>query len=107
MTTATQKLGVLDVVRVFNDPHLPVRTTELWFLKMSSRRNRTRRVEGWRVRSSPTMASVGGALSVLACRSADLRWWRELRPRMADTSDQFQELKPRADSDDANRSPAE
>ena len=28
MTTATQKLGILDVVRVFNDPHLPVRTTE-------------------------------------------------------------------------------
>ncbi len=28
MTTATEKLDILDVVRVFNDPHLPVRTTE-------------------------------------------------------------------------------
>ncbi len=28
MTTATQKLHILDVVRVFNDPHLPVSTTE-------------------------------------------------------------------------------
>ncbi len=28
MTTATEKLHILDVVRVFNDPHLPVRTTE-------------------------------------------------------------------------------
>ena len=28
MTTATVKLHILDVVRVFNDPHLPVRTTE-------------------------------------------------------------------------------
>ncbi len=28
MTTATAKLHILDVVRVFNDPHLPVRTTE-------------------------------------------------------------------------------
>ena len=28
MTTATEKLDILDVVRVFNDPHLPVSTTE-------------------------------------------------------------------------------
>ena len=28
MTTATEKRDILDVVRVFNDPHLPVRTTE-------------------------------------------------------------------------------
>ncbi len=28
MTTATKKLHILDVVRVFTDPHLPVRTTE-------------------------------------------------------------------------------
>ena len=28
MTTATEKIHILDVVRVFNDPHLPVRTTE-------------------------------------------------------------------------------
>ena len=28
MTTATNAIHLLDVVRVFNDPHLPVRTTE-------------------------------------------------------------------------------
>ena len=45
-------------------------------------------------RSSPTMASAGGTLFVLACRSLDLSWWRELRPRMADANIQFQELTP-------------
>ena len=79
----------------------------LWFLQMSSRLNRTRRVESWLGRSSPAMASVGGKLSVLAYWAPDLRWWRELRPRMANTGAQFQELKPRGGSDDANRRPAE
>ncbi len=32
----------------------------LWILIMSSRRNRTRREQSWRERSSPTMAGVGG-----------------------------------------------
>ena len=50
--------------------HLSVLFIPLWFLKMSSQRNRTRRVESWRGLSSPAMASVGGKLSVLALLSA-------------------------------------
>ncbi len=79
----------------------------VWFLKMSSRRNPTRRVAHSRGRSSPTTASVGETLSVLACRSPDLRWLRVQQPWIANRSETVQAFKPRGDSDDAIRRPSE
>ena len=73
------------------------------FLKTPSRWWRTCRVEIWCADAPLTMQSIRREWGALARKSLSFRWWRELRPRMVDTSDQFQELKPRGDSDDANR----
>ena len=68
---------------------------------------RTRQIESWRMHFPATVAKADGRQGARGGTTPDLRWLRVLRPRTANADEPLGALKPRGDSDDADRRLAE